>query len=114
MIRSLRKLFGFNSNLGQCQRRPRRARPVLEILEHRLVPASYTYNVGFGDSESLIMAINQANSDNHTGTETINLAPGAFPIPDLYVFSSPVSNGDGADALPTITSDITINGNGAS
>ncbi len=67
---------------------------------------------------SLIEAVNNANNDNDTsggdcvagaaGADTINLpAGGAFTFSASYVYDA------GNNGLPTITSEITINGNGS-
>lgn len=68
-----------------------------------------TVNIAAGSTSELISAINTANS-NGPGTDVICLSAGS-----VYTFSSgPFTNGfDGGNALPIITSNITILGNGA-
>ncbi len=73
-------------------------------------------NLGNGQC-SLIEAINNANTDSDTsggdcvtgaGADTINLpAGGAFTFTASYIYDA------GNNGLPSITSDITINGNGS-
>ena len=65
---------------------------------------------------SLIEAINNANTDSDTsggdcaagaGADVINLPGGAFTFTTSYIYDA------GNNGLPSITSDITINGNGS-
>jgi hypothetical protein len=81
----------------------RRVRPCLEILEDRTVPT--IFNVGSGDVATLITAINTANSNGQSNT--INLTASTYDLTSI--------NNDwyGPDGLPPITSNLTINGNGA-
>jgi hypothetical protein len=59
-----------------------------------------------GDVECLINAINDANASE--GDDVITLAPG------VYSLTKKDNDTDGPNGLPSITSNITINGNGAS
>ena len=72
------------------------------------IPAlAETFDIANGDVAGLIAAINAANGNGVP--DTIDLAPGG-----TYTLSI-IDNDDFGDAngLPTITSEITINGNGA-
>jgi hypothetical protein len=75
----------------------------VEALEDRLVPT--VYNVAAGDVATLIADINQANSNGQSNT--INLSPGTYDLKaaDNYWY--------GPNGLPAITSNLTIQGNGA-
>src|SRR5438552_2703155 len=118
MFLRLHKLFGFESRLARRERLRGYARPAVELLEDRLAPASFTYSVpagnvsvtGSGTTGGLLWAINKANSDHHTDTDTINLAANS-----TYILITPVTPApaDGPTGLPTITSAITITGKGA-
>jgi hypothetical protein len=67
-----------------------------------------TINVPAGDENAFIAAINTANNEtSNPGPDTISLAGGT------YTFSTPHNFEYGPNALPPITSDITIEGNGA-
>jgi hypothetical protein len=59
-----------------------------------------------GDPSSVVTAITDANSD--PGSDTVQLGAGC-----TYTFTAADSNWFGPDALPPITSTITIEGNGA-
>src|SRR5215211_7416831 len=63
-------------------------------------------SVGCGLTRELINAINTANTTS--GADTIALAPGC-----VYQLIGPHNSDDGANGLPSITSPIIINGNGA-
>lgn len=65
-----------------------------------------TFNVADGDTAGLFDAILQSNGNIYA--DTINLAPGG-----TYTLTTGAVNADGPSALPSITSAITINGNGA-
>jgi hypothetical protein len=82
-----------------CRRGPV---PRLERLEDRVTPTQ-TLNVG-NTTQDLITAINTANG---TGGATLVLAPGT-----TYSFSSADNDWYGPNALPAITSNIVIQGNG--
>ncbi len=70
------------------------------------VPAdSAVFNISSGDVTGLIAAINQANTQ--AGADTINLDPGTYNLTSVDNFTN------GANGLPSITSDITINGEDA-
>ena len=73
-------------------------------------PPTCTVNVAAGSTSQLVSAINTANS-NGPGMDVICLSAGS-----TYTFSSgPYSGGyNGRNALPVISSNITILGNGAS
>jgi len=68
-----------------------------------MVPA--VFNVGAGDVATLIADIRTANSNGQSNT--INLTAGT------YDFTSAANTTFGANALPVITGNIAINGNGA-
>jgi hypothetical protein len=80
-----------------------RRRPSLEILEDRTVPA--VFNVGPADVATLIADINTANSNGQSNV--INLSPSTYDL--LSVNNSWY----GPNGLPAITSNLAINGNGA-
>jgi hypothetical protein len=82
----------------------RRVRPCLEVLEDRTLPA--VFNVGAGDVAGLIADINQANSNGQT-SNTINLTAGTYNLTEINNYWY------GPDGLPAITSNLTINGDGA-
>ncbi|HET6878959.1 MAG TPA: hypothetical protein VFI31_02320, partial [Pirellulales bacterium] len=90
----------------------RRLRPLLETLERRLVLATFSVNagdvtnIGSGGTGGLVWAINQANQAG--GSNTIELAAGS-----TYNLSAADNNWYGPNGLPPITSDLTIDGNGA-
>ena len=67
-----------------------------------------TFNIPDGDVDGLIDALNAANQKQNA--DTINLASGG-----TYILNTPSSQGgpDGPTGLPSITSKIKINGNGA-
>lgn len=68
---------------------------------------TFPANIGSGDIEGLITAINHANDEAcFPGTNQINLASGGF-----YGYSATVA---GANLLPVITSGIVISGQGSS
>jgi hypothetical protein len=70
------------------------------------VPAdSAVFNISSGDVTGLIAAINQANTQ--AGADTINLDRGTYTLTSVDNFTN------GANGLPSITSDITINGEDA-
>ena len=81
----------------------KRVRPQLEELEDRTVPA--VFNVAAGDVSTLIADMNQANSNGQSNT--INLTAGTY---DLTAVNN---TWYGPNGLPAITSNLTINGNGA-
>ncbi|HTU89427.1 MAG TPA: hypothetical protein VMF69_04960 [Gemmataceae bacterium] len=114
----------------------RRVRPNLEALEDRVTPSATVINVndpsggidnaanvtvsGLGSKVTLIDAINAANNTGGSGSYVINL-----PANSTITFSQPLNNATvsgtnvvqdqqwyGPDALPAITSNITIEGNG--
>src|SRR5690349_4548632 len=87
-------------------RRPRRGvRLLLEALEDRAVPA--VFNVGPGDTAGLIDALNRANTElAFPGPDVIRLAPES-----TYTFTAPDNFYFGPNALPPVTSAITIEGN---
>ena len=65
---------------------------------------SAVFNVPSGDVVALINAINQANANGEA--DTINLGGGT------YTLTEPNNNIDGPTGLPSITSNITLNGSG--
>jgi hypothetical protein len=77
-------------------------------VEHVRAVAS-TIPVASGDVAGLIAAINTANNEStNPGPDTIELASSG-----MYAFTGPHNFEYGPNALPPITSEITINGNGA-
>lgn len=98
-------LFGRGKGKSSVRKSPPRVRLCLEALEDRLVPTTTTLTVAAGDTATLIADINAANT---SGTPTtINLTQ------STYDFTSANNNTFGPNALPAITGNITINGNGA-
>jgi hypothetical protein len=98
--------FSWGASKAPARKEPRRVRLELEELEARLVlSATTTYTVAAGDTATLIADINAANTSG--AATTINLTAGT------YDFTSANNNTFGPNALPVITGDITINGNGA-
>jgi hypothetical protein len=95
--------FIWRRNKAPARKTPQRVRLQLEALEDRMVPA--VFNVGAGDVATLIADINTANSNGQSNT--INLTA------STYDFTSANNNTFGPNALPVITGNITINGNGA-
>lgn len=71
-------------------------------------PVSTPINVAAGDVAALLQAIKDANNETtHPGADTIVLAGGTYTL-------STADNWEyGPNALPPITSDITIEGHGA-
>src|SRR5262249_4534074 len=78
-------------------------RPAVEVLEAREAPAVFT--VAAGDVATLIADVNLANANGQANT--INLSPSVFN------FTAPDNFWYGPNALPAISSDLTINGSGA-
>lgn len=64
------------------------------------------FNVADSDEAGLIQAINDANANAEP--DVINLAPSG-----IYTLTAVDNMTDGANGLPSITSEITINGNGS-
>src|SRR5579884_2194516 len=102
--RSLVSRFAMPAN-HRARRGPPRAsiRPMLETLESRLTPATFT--VGAGDVAGLIADINTANSNGQSNT--INLSAGTYDLTTVNNFWY------GPNGLPAINSNLTIHGNGA-
>ncbi len=94
-------MFRFGSSERKSLRKG--VRPQLELLEDRTVPA--VFNVAAGDVGTLIADMNQANSNGQSNI--INLTAGTY---DLTAVDN---NWYGPNGLPAITSNLTINGNGA-
>src|SRR5262249_40676852 len=84
----------------------RRVRPLLEVLEDRTAPA--VFNVLTGDVAGLVADINTANTNNDPNGNTINLTAGS-----TYNLTTINNFWYGPDGLPAISSNLTINGNGA-
>ncbi len=76
------------------------------LLTSQLPARAATFNVADGDVVGFVAAVNASN--NNIFGDTINLAPGG-----RYEFTVAATNVNGPSALPSITSLITINGNGA-
>jgi hypothetical protein len=106
MLRRLSRLFGFESRLAQRERL-RRARPTVEWLEDRLTPAAVTSPAP--DVSHLLALINQFTQDGPTNTYTIDLTGSSYD----FTSAAPSSDGNGPNALPVITVNLTINGGGA-
>jgi hypothetical protein len=72
------------------------------------VPVAHaeTFDIADGDVTALINAINTANGNSEA--DTINLAAGG-----TYTLTAVHNDTNGPNGLPSITSEITINGNGA-
>jgi hypothetical protein len=68
------------------------------------------FNLTCGDSIGLIQAINQANLSSEVGTITLNPDHQADCV---YTLTSPHNNTDGHNGLPSITSQIILEGEGA-
>jgi hypothetical protein len=101
-------LFGRGKNKAAVGKKTaRRVRLELEALEDRVVPdaTATTLTVAAGDVATLIADINAANASG--AATTINLTQ------STYDFTSANNNTYGPNALPAITGNITINGNGA-
>lgn len=102
------RLFGSRSaarrrHATKTTRSPRWIRPHLESLEDRTLLA--VFNVGASDVATLIANINTAN--NNGETNTINLTASTYDLTKVNNFWY------GPNALPAISSNLTINGNGA-
>ncbi len=87
-------------------------RPRLELLEDRVTPANITLTINpavnpTGAVQELVDAITFANT-NHDPTNTINLFAGS-----TYGLTTVNNFWYGPDGLPAISSNLTINGNGA-
>src|SRR5262245_47913651 len=113
-IRSwIRKLFASRTP-RTIRKAPARFQPCLENLEDRLAPATFNLKINpaldnAGAVAELIGAINTANGNGQSNT--INLFAGRTPV--TYTFSAPDNYWYGPDALPAITSALTIEGDGA-
>jgi len=81
-----------------------RYHPQLDLLEDRTAPAMFS--VAPGDVVGLIVAVNTANADGQSNT--INLEAGS-----TYALTGVDNYWYGANGLPAISSNLTINGNGA-
>ncbi|HZV04229.1 MAG TPA: DUF4214 domain-containing protein [Gemmataceae bacterium] len=100
--------FGWGGSNVPARKAARKVQLQLEALEDRLVPAATTtYTVAAGDVATLIADINAANANGASTPTTINLTAGT------YMFTAADNNTYGPNALPAITGDVTINGNGA-
>lgn len=100
--------FGWGRSKAPARKAARKVSLQLEALEDRLVPAATTtFTVAAGDVTTLIADINAANANGANTPTTINLTAGT------YLFTSADNNTLGPNALPAITGDVTINGNGA-
>jgi hypothetical protein len=73
------------------------------------VAQAATFDIADGDVAGLIAAINTANGNGQP--DTINLAAGGTYTLTTEDNDEPL--GDGPNGLPPVTSQITINGNGA-
>ncbi len=94
-----------NGSKAPARKAPQRVRLQLEPLEDRMVLSSLPYSTATNVSQ-LIQDINYANQNSSTAF-TINLTA------STYDFTSADNNTFGPNALPVITGNITINGNGA-
>ena len=108
-----KRWFGTPRAARRCRLRatlPRHnTRLMLERLEDRIVPAGPTIRVANGDVAGLIAAINTANSDGQP--TTISLAANGDYV--LTQVNNATAYGPGANGLPQITGNVTIEGNGA-
>ena len=77
----------------------------LEVLEDRTLPTVFA-TVAAGDVATLIADINAANN-NGQASNTINLSAGTYELTAINNYWY------GPDGLPAISSNLTINGNGA-
>ncbi len=98
--------FIWRKNQAPARTTPRRVRLQLEVLEDRTVPAGGLPYATAANVSQLIADINYANQNPSTAF-TINLTD------STYDFTSADNNTFGPNALPVITGNITINGNGA-
>jgi hypothetical protein len=78
-------------------------RPCLEVLEDRTAPA--VFNVSPGDVATLIADINQADTNGQSNTIILS--------PSVYNLTAINNYWYGLDGLPAISSNLTINGHGA-
>lgn len=95
--------FGWRGSKASARPPKQGVRLHLEELENRTVPA--VFNVGAGDTATLIADINTANSNGQSNTINLTASTYDFKLADNNTF--------GPNALPAITGNITINGNGA-
>ncbi len=100
-------LFNGKRSKAAARKAPSSVRLHLEALEDRLVPATTTYTVAVGDVATLIADLNAANTNGPNTQTTINLTQGT------YDFTAANNNTYGPNALPAITGNVVINGNGA-
>ena len=79
---------------------------VLSILSLLIIPnVAHAAESFVSNVTELIEAINSANDEiNHSGPDTINMAKG------FYTLTKADNDTDGSNGLPSITSEITING----
>ena len=98
-----RRWSGQSRSLRRVQRRLARQRPCLEVLEDRAVPA--VFNVGPNDVATLLHDMITANGNGESNT--INLSAGTYNLLAVN------NNWYGPNALPAISSNLTINGHGA-
>ncbi len=100
-------LFGQGRSIASARKAAPRVRLTLEALEDRLVPtaAANTLTVAAGDTATLIADIAAANASG--AATTINLTQ------STYDFTAANNSTFGPNALPAITGNITIDGNGA-
>lgn len=83
--------------------------PAIDFNDPYIVSFS-THFVDTGDVEGLISAINAANDEiTHPGLDTIILSGGAY----FLTAPNPLGGPDGPTGLPSISSEIVIEGNGA-
>ncbi len=87
---------------------PQKVRLQLEALEDRLVPSTVTLTAD--DVQSLITDIKTANGDS-ANNYVINLTASTYDFTSAY--SGDSNNAFGPNALPVITGNVTIAGNGA-
>jgi hypothetical protein len=102
-LRQLQRRWFPRRPIRQTSFARRRVRLCLEGLEERVVPAMF--NVGAGDVAGLIAAINTANGNGQSNI--INLTASTYNLTAINNFWY------GPDGLPAISSNLTINGNGA-
>src|SRR5579884_3889094 len=96
------------TSTAAARKAPQKVRLQLEALEDRLVPSTVTLTAG--DVQSLITDIKTANGDS-ANSYVINLTASTYNFTSAY--TGDANNSLGPNALPVITGNVTIVGNGA-
>src|SRR6185437_5546882 len=116
-LAQLRKRW-FGSSRSARDSRPRTTPPrrsmrlALERLEDRIVPAVSPITVANGDVAGLIAAIQTANTDGQP-TTIILATNGTYDLTQINNYDTGSDGTKGANGLPQITGNVTIQGNGA-